>query len=104
MVAVHRNEIKNGVFIGDATTDMGIFEFHARAGGDGFFFYGDASKWGNSVTGDEMSLWIRRIEGCRDAPFGGGFPVCRRLMGVKLLSSERAHLHEGVPFLFNHLN
>ncbi len=92
MVAVHRNEIKHGVFIGDATTDMGIFEFHARAGGDGFFFYGDASKWGNSVTGDEMSLWIRRIEGCRDAPFGGGFRIGRRWLAVKLLPSEGPHL------------
>lgn len=92
IVAEHRNEVNQGVFVGDAITDMGIFEFHARPGGDGLFFYGDASKWGNYVTGDEMSLWIRRVEGCRNAPFGGGFRVGRRWLAVKLLPSEGPHL------------
>jgi hypothetical protein len=92
MVAIHRNEIRNGVLNGDPTTDMGIFELQARPGGDGFFFYGDASKWGNDLSGDEMSLWIRRIEGCRDAPFGGGFRIGRRWLAVKLLPSEGPHL------------
>ncbi len=92
MVAIHRDEIRNGADIGDRTTDMGIFEFQARAGGDGFFFYGDASKWGNDLSGDEMSLWIRRIDGCHNAPFGGGFRVGRRWLAVKLLPSEGPHL------------
>lgn len=74
------------------TTDMGVIEVQAQPGGDGLFFYGDASKWGNPLPGDEMSLWIRRIEGCRDAPFGGGFRVGRRWLAVKLLPSEGPHL------------
>jgi hypothetical protein len=92
IVAIHRNEVNPGVFVGDATTDMGIFELQARPGGDGLFFYGDASKWGNYQNGDEMSLWIRRIEGCRNAPFGGGFRIGRRWLAVKLLPSEGPHL------------
>jgi hypothetical protein len=92
MVAVHPDEMKDGVVIGDATTDMGIFEFNVRSGGDGLFFEGDASKWGNSFSGNEMSLWIRRIEGCRNAPFGGGFRVGRRWLAVKVLPSEGPHL------------
>ncbi len=92
MVAIHRHEMKNGVLVGDTTTDMGIFEFHARPGGDGLFFEGDASKWGNALNGDEMSLWIRRVEGCRQAPLGGGFRVGRRWLAVKMLPSEGPHL------------
>ena len=92
VVAIHPNEIRNGALVGNPTTDMGIFEVHARAGGDGFFFYGDASKWGNDLAGNEMSLWIRRIEGCRNAPFGGDFRVGRRWLAVKLLPSQGPHL------------
>ncbi len=92
MVAIHPQELKEGVLVGDATTDMGIFEFNVRPGGDGLFFEGDASKWGNSLNGNEMSLWVRRIEGCRDAPLGGGFRVGRRWLAVKVLPSEGPHL------------
>jgi hypothetical protein len=92
VLAVHRNETSDGVVFTDAVTDMGMFEFQARPGGDGFYFYGDASKWGNFADGNEMSLWIRRIEGCRNAPFGGGFRIGRRWLAVKLLPSEGPHL------------
>jgi hypothetical protein len=72
-------------------TDMGMFEFQARPAGDGIYFYGDCSKWGN-FNSNTISLWIRRIEGCNDAPFGGGFLVGRRWLTVKLLPSEGRHL------------
>jgi hypothetical protein len=92
IVAIHPHEVADGAPVGDATTDMGIFEFNVRSGGDGLFFEGDASKWGNSLNGNEMSLWIRRIEGCRNAPLGGGFRVGRRWLAVKVLPSEGPHL------------
>jgi hypothetical protein len=92
VLAVHRNETSDGVVFTDAITDMGMFEFQARPGGDGLYFYGDASKWGNFSKGNEMSLWIRRMEGCGNAPFGGGFRIGRRWLAVKLLPSEGPHL------------
>jgi hypothetical protein len=76
----------------DAVTDMGILEFQAQAGGDGIYFYGDASKWGNVKPGDRMSLWISRIEGCRGVPLGGGFRVGKRWLAVKMLPSSGPHL------------
>jgi hypothetical protein len=92
IVVEHRQQLPDGGLVTDAVTDMGILEIQARPGGDGFFFYGDASKWGNFPVGDEMSLWIRRMEGCRSAPFGGSFRVGRRWLAVKLLPSEGPHL------------
>lgn len=76
----------------DAITDMGIFEFQTRLGPDGFYFYGDCSKWRNSGAGTHVSLWIRRIEGCNDTPFGGPFRVGKRWLSMKLLPSEGRHL------------
>lgn len=75
-----------------AVSDMGIFDFQAVPGGDGIYFYGDSSKWGNDQLGDRMSLWIRRIEGCRGSPLGGGFTVGKRWLAIKLLPSEGPHL------------
>lgn len=76
----------------DARTDMGMFELQVRPGHDGAFFYGDCSKWGNGRFGNRMSLWLRRIEGCNDAPFGGTIVVGRRWLAMKLLPSEGPHL------------
>lgn len=76
----------------DARTDMGMFELQVEPGHDGAFFYGDCSKWGNGRFGNRMSLWLRRIEGCNDAPFGGAVLVGRRWLAMKLLPSEGPHL------------
>lgn len=76
----------------NAHTDMGMFELQFRPGHDGAFFYGDCSKWGNGTHGNRMSLWIRRIEGCNDAPWGGSLLVGRRWLAMKLLPSEAPHL------------
>jgi hypothetical protein len=76
----------------DARTDMGMFELQVQPGHDGAFFYGDCSKWGNGRFGNRMSLWLRRIEGCNDAPFGGTIVVGRRWLAMKLLPSEGPHL------------
>jgi hypothetical protein len=75
-----------------AHTDMGMFELQLQPGHDGVFFYGDCSKWGNGRVGNRMSLWLRRIEGCNDAPFGGTVVVGRRWLAMKLLPSEGPHL------------
>ncbi|HWS72521.1 MAG TPA: hypothetical protein VN605_10425 [Thermoanaerobaculia bacterium] len=75
-----------------AQTDMGMFELQLQPGHDGAFFYGDCSKWGNGRVGNRMSLWLRRIEGCNDAPFGGTVVVGRRWLAMKLLPSEGPHL------------
>jgi hypothetical protein len=92
IVGVHREPDKNDpATMIDAATDMGMFEFQASAAGDGIYFYGDCSKWGN-YNSTRLSLWIRRIEGCNDAPLGGGFMVGKRWLTVKLLPSEGRHL------------
>lgn len=75
-----------------AHTDMGMFELQLQPGHDGVFFYGDCSKWGNGRVGNRISLWLRRIEGCNDAPFGGTVVVGRRWLAMKLLPSEGPHL------------
>ena len=75
-----------------AHTDMGMFELQFQRGHDGAFFYGDCSKWGNGRAGNRMSLWLRRIEGCNDAPFGGTVVVGRRWLAMKLLPSVGPHL------------
>ena len=71
---------------------MGMFEFQAASVGDGIYIYGDCSKWGNFKRGAHVSLWIRRIEGCNNAPFGGPFRVGKRWLSIKLLPSEGPHL------------
>jgi hypothetical protein len=76
----------------NANTDMGMVELQFQPGHDGAFFYGDCSKWGNGKYGNRMSLWLRRIEGCNDAPFGGTIVVGRRWLAMKLLPSEGPHL------------
>jgi hypothetical protein len=76
----------------NAHTDMGMFELQFQPGHDGAFFYGDCSKWGNGTFGNRMSLWMRRVEGCNDAPFGGTLVVGRRWLAMKLLPSEGPHL------------
>ncbi|MCU1347187.1 MAG: hypothetical protein JWO56_217 [Acidobacteria bacterium] len=76
----------------NANTDMGMFEVQVRPGHDGIFFFGDCSKWGNGHVGNHVSLWLRRIEGCNDAQFGGTIVVGRRWLGMKLLPSEGPHL------------
>jgi len=76
----------------DYATDVGMFEFQTAPGRDGIYFYGDCSKWGNFRVGAHVSLWIRRIEGCNNAPFGGPFHVGQRWLSVKLLPSEGPHL------------
>jgi hypothetical protein len=75
----------------DEATDIGMFEFQARPGGDGIFFYGDCSKWGNDA-GNRVSLWVRRMQGCADAPFGGQLVVGERWVTLKLLPSQGLHL------------
>jgi hypothetical protein len=76
----------------DYATDMGMFEFQAAPGRDGIYIFGDCSKWGNFKRGAHVSLWIRRIEGCNNAPFGGPFRVGQRWLSMKLLPSEGPHL------------
>jgi hypothetical protein len=76
----------------DYATDMGMFEFQAAPGRDGIYIFGDCSKWGNFKRGARVSLWIRRIEGCNNAPFGGPFRVGQRWLSMKLLPSEGPHL------------
>jgi len=75
----------------DDATDIGMFEFQARPGGDGIYFYGDCSKWGNE-KGNRVSLWVRRMQGCADGPFGGQFVVGKRWVAIKLLPSLGPHL------------
>lgn len=75
-----------------AATDMGMFEFQYDPVHSGISFYGDCSKWGNAGVGNHLSLWIRRIEGCDDTPFGGTITVGRRWLAVKLLPSRGPHL------------
>jgi hypothetical protein len=76
---------------GDAHTDVGRFELQIEQQHEGFYFYGDCSKW---APGDatHVSLWIRRIEGCGLAPLGGSFVIGRRWLAVKLLPSQTPHL------------
>src|ERR1051325_87045 len=75
----------------DESTDIGMFEFQARPGGDGIYFYGDCSKWGNDA-GNRVSLWLRRMQGCADGPFGGQFVAGERWVTLKLLPSQGPHL------------
>jgi len=75
----------------DDATDIGMFEFQARRGGDGIYFYGDCSKWGND-KGNRVSLWVRRMQGCADAPLDGQLVVGKRWVAIKLLPSEGPHL------------
>lgn len=75
----------------DESTDIGMFEFQARRGGDGFYFFGDCSKWGNEA-GNRISLWVRRMQGCADGPLDGNLTVGRRWVAVKLLPSPGPHL------------
>ena len=75
----------------DESTDIGMFEFQARRGGDGIYFYGDCSKWGNT-NGNRVSLWVRRMQGCADAPLDGQLVVGKRWVAVKLLPSQGLHL------------
>jgi hypothetical protein len=72
-------------------TDIGMFEFQARNGGDGIYFYGDCSKWGNDA-GNRISLWVRRIQGCSGGATDGALVVGRRWVTVKLLPSSGPHL------------
>jgi hypothetical protein len=73
-------------------TDMGMFEVQYAPGHDGVYFFGDCSKWGDYGKGDRMSLWVRRIEGCNDAPYGGTTGIGRRWLSIKMLPSEGRHL------------
>jgi hypothetical protein len=75
-----------------ANTDMGMFEVQYAAGHDGIYFFGDCSKWGDYGQGDRISLWVRRIEGCNDAQFGGTTEVGTRWLSIKMLPSEGRHL------------
>jgi len=72
-------------------TDMGIAVAQLSAGGDAISFYGDASSWGND-GGNEMSLWIRIIEGCNGAGFGNELTVGKRSVTIKLLPTTSIHL------------
>ncbi|MBV8519973.1 MAG: hypothetical protein JO197_21455 [Acidobacteria bacterium] len=72
-------------------TDMGILQAQVEPGGTGVSFYGDCSAWGNS-GGTHMSLWIRLIEGCNDAPFGGTLSVGTRWVAIKLFPSSNIHI------------
>jgi hypothetical protein len=72
-------------------TDMGILQAQVDANGAGVSFYGDCSAWGNT-GGTHMSLWIRLIEGCNDAPFGGTLGVGTRWIAIKLFPSSNVHL------------
>jgi hypothetical protein len=75
----------------DQATDIGMFEFQARPGGDGIYFYGDCSKWGNEA-GNRVTLWVRRMQECANGPLGGELTVGRRWVAVKLLPSTGPHL------------
>ena len=75
----------------DDATDIGMFEFQARRGGDGIYFYGDCSKWGNDA-GNRVSLWVRRMQGCGDGPLDGQLVVGERWVTLKLLPSQGPHL------------
>lgn len=75
----------------DAQTDVGMFELQVEQKREGFYFYGDCSKWAPRNP-THVSLWIRRIEGCGVAPLGGSITVGRRWLGVKLLPSQTPHL------------
>jgi len=75
----------------DDATDIGMFEFQARRGGDGIYFYGDCSKWGNDA-GNRISLWVRRMQGCADAPLDGQLVVGQRWVAIKMLPSLGMHL------------
>lgn len=72
-------------------TDVGMFEMQIDQQHDGFYFYGDCSKW-SPGDATHVSLWIRRIEGCGVAPLGGSFTVGKRWLAVKLLPSQTPHL------------
>ncbi|HET7437474.1 MAG TPA: hypothetical protein VFN10_22410 [Thermoanaerobaculia bacterium] len=72
-------------------TDMGMANVQVVPGGDGIFFYGDCSSWGND-HGNHMTLWARRIDGCDGAPFGGTFTVGTRRLAIKLMPSTSTHL------------
>ncbi|HYR29872.1 MAG TPA: hypothetical protein VEU30_15485 [Thermoanaerobaculia bacterium] len=72
-------------------TDMGIAVAQLSPGGDAISFYGDASSWGND-GGNEMSLWIRIIEGCNGAGFGNALTVGKRSVAIKLLPTTSIHL------------
>jgi len=76
---------------GKAQTDVGMFEFQTDQQHEGFYFYGDCSKWSPGEA-THVSLWIRRIEGCGVAPLGGSFVVGKRWLAVKLLPSQTPHL------------
>lgn len=73
------------------STDMGIIVAQLSPGGDAVSFYGDASSWGNE-DGNEMSLWIRIIEGCNGAPFGNELTVGKRSLAIKLLPTTSLHI------------
>lgn len=75
----------------DDATDIGMFEFQARRGGDGIYFYGDCSKWGND-KGNRVSLWVRRMQACADAPIDGNLVVGERWVAIKMLPSLGPHL------------
>ena len=72
-------------------TDMGTLPAQLTPGGDGVWFYGDCSAWANT-GGTHMSLWMRIVEGCNDAPFGGVVRVGSRRVAIKLLPSSNVHL------------
>jgi hypothetical protein len=75
----------------DDATDIGMFEFQAHRGGDGFYFYGDCSKWANEA-GTRVTLWVRRMQECANGPLGGELTIGRRWVTVKLLPSAGPHL------------
>jgi hypothetical protein len=75
----------------DDATDIGMFEFQASPGGDGIYFYGDCSKWGNGA-GNRISLWVRRMIGCGGGPLDGELVVGERWISIKLLPSLGPHL------------
>jgi hypothetical protein len=74
------------------STDMGVFDVQLTRVPGGIYMYGDASKWGDWGQGAKVSLWARKLEGCRGATFGGGFDVGKRWLAVKLLPSYGEHL------------
>lgn len=73
-------------------TDMGIFDFDTAAGRDGFFFYGDCSKWGNFGNGGRIAVRMRLFDGCGLPPANASVSVGRRRLTVKLLPSPTPHL------------
>lgn len=71
----------------DASSDMGVFSLVPKTGtsassGEGFYFYGDSFRWGNSGGGNVIKVWIRRVFAT-----SGTFDVGKRWLAVKLLPS-----------------